>query len=329
MHLGATHLMQGLLLAACLLCLCAYPSNAAYGDELAAVKERIEAQVQELDDLSQEVEQAKSRVDKIDAEIQQTLDEIDQKQAEYARLQSTTATMAVGLYKDRDGFNPFVILENGQSLHEIISRFEMNERVLDAYTDAVERTAAARDELKEKYRQVSDAKDEQQQRVDVLKEKVDKLESSIAELREEEEALLSVEQQASLAQAAAAAQQVVQTFETGTVGLKKVEWKTGLATAYGGSSDDSTPNPGTTATGTVCDDWSVGVAVPLAWGPSQYYGQRVEISYNGQSIIAPVVDCGYMGNGYVSFDLQPGVFKAFGCDTCSDWGVREVRYRFL
>ena len=48
-----------------------------------------------------------------------------------------------------------------------------------------------------------------------------------------------------------------------------------------------------------------------------------------QYIAQKVVDCGYMGNGYVSFDLQPGVFKAFGCSDCDEWGVREVRYRFI
>lgn len=41
-------------------------------------------------------------------------------------------------------------------------------------------------------------------------------------------------------------------------------WSSGLASAYGGSSDPYTPNPGTTATGEVCDDWSTGVAVPMA-----------------------------------------------------------------
>ena len=106
-------------------------------------------------------------------------------------------------------------------------------------------------------------------------------------------------------------------------------WRTGMASAYGGSSDDSCPNPGTTATGTRCDDWSVGVAVPIAWGPENYYGKYVEISYGGQSIVAPIVDCGGMGGGSRALDLQPGVFKAFGAKTCDDWGVREVSYRFL
>lgn len=106
-------------------------------------------------------------------------------------------------------------------------------------------------------------------------------------------------------------------------------WRTGLASAYGGSSDPSTPNPGSTATGAVCDDWSMGVAVPLAWGPQAYYGRQVEISYGGHTVVATVNDCGGMGGGERHLDLQPGVFKAFGFATCNDWGVREVQYRFL
>ena len=106
-------------------------------------------------------------------------------------------------------------------------------------------------------------------------------------------------------------------------------WSSGDASAYGGSSDPSTPNPGTTATGAICDDYSMGVAVPLAWGPAAYYGRQVEISYNGQSVIATVNDCGGMGGGSRHLDLQPGVFKAFGFSTCQDWGVRTVSYRFL
>lgn len=106
-------------------------------------------------------------------------------------------------------------------------------------------------------------------------------------------------------------------------------WSTGIASAYGGSSDPYTPNPGITATGAVCDDYSVGVAVPIAWGPAAYYGRMVEISYNGMTVVATVNDCGGMGGGSRSLDLQPGVVKAFGFSTCQEWGLREVQYRFL
>lgn len=113
-------------------------------------------------------------------------------------------------------------------------------------------------------------------------------------------------------------------------GSSESGWKTGIASAYGGSTDPYTPNPGTTATGAVCDDWSMGVAVPMAWPQYwQYYGRTVEISYNGKTVYATVNDCGGMGGGSRSLDLQPGVWKAFGYSSCQAWGLRTVNYRFL
>ena len=107
-------------------------------------------------------------------------------------------------------------------------------------------------------------------------------------------------------------------------------WKTGVASAYGGSSDASTPNPGTTATGAICNDSSMGVAVPMSWpNYRSYLGRAVEIKYGGKTVIATVNDCGSMGGGSRALDLQPGVFKAFGFSTCQAWGVRTVSYRFL
>lgn len=107
-------------------------------------------------------------------------------------------------------------------------------------------------------------------------------------------------------------------------------WLSGIASAYGGVSDPSTPNPGTTATGAICDDNSMGVAVPMSMpGYRTYFGRTVEISYNGMTVYAVVNDCGYMGNGSRVLDLQPGVWKAFGYSTCRAWGLRMVNYRFL
>lgn len=107
-------------------------------------------------------------------------------------------------------------------------------------------------------------------------------------------------------------------------------WLTGVASAYGGSSDPNTPNPGTTATGALCDDYSMGVAIPTSMpNYRSYLGRSVEISYGGMTVVATVNDCGSMGGGSRSLDLQPGVFKAFGFSTCQAWGVRTVSYRFL
>lgn len=107
-------------------------------------------------------------------------------------------------------------------------------------------------------------------------------------------------------------------------------WQSGAASAYGGSTDPYTPNPGRTATGDVCDDNSMGVAIPMSWpNYRSYYGRTVEISYNGMTVLATVNDCGGLLGGARSLDLQPGVWKAFGFSSCSDWGVRTVSYRFL
>ncbi len=114
-----------------------------------------------------------------------------------------------------------------------------------------------------------------------------------------------------------------------TYSANSTGWRTGYATAYGGSTDPYTKNPDTTATGDVVDDNSMGVAVPIAWGPSAYYGRTVEIQYNNKTVRAIVNDCGGLGNGARALDLQPGVFKALGFNSTSAWGVRQVKYRFL
>lgn len=107
-------------------------------------------------------------------------------------------------------------------------------------------------------------------------------------------------------------------------------WQTGVASAYGGSTDSYTPNPGTTATGAVCDDNSVGVAIPMSW-PNYwtYYGRSVEICYGGKTVVAVVNDCGVMDGGSRSLDLQPGIWKQFGFSSCQAWGLRTVSYRFI
>ena len=107
-------------------------------------------------------------------------------------------------------------------------------------------------------------------------------------------------------------------------------WLSGTASAYGGKTDPSTPNPGTTATGAVCDDNSMGVAVPKSMpNYRSYFGRTVEIKYGGKTVYATVNDCGSMGGGSRVLDLQPGVWKAFGFSSCRGWGLRTVKYRFL
>lgn len=104
-------------------------------------------------------------------------------------------------------------------------------------------------------------------------------------------------------------------------------WCSGWATAYGAT---GIFNGAPTAGGGICNDESMGVAIPMSWpNYSSYYGRTVEISYGGRTVYATINDCGEMAGGAVSLDLQPGVYKALGYATEYEWGKREVSYRIL
>lgn len=107
-------------------------------------------------------------------------------------------------------------------------------------------------------------------------------------------------------------------------------WMTGQATAYNvTSNDDGFGNFGVdiTASGIALTDSSVTVAVPAS--KSYLLGSIVEICYDGKVVIATVTDTGGFESYGRSLDLAPGVYKAFGCATPADWGVRTISYRFL
>lgn len=106
-------------------------------------------------------------------------------------------------------------------------------------------------------------------------------------------------------------------------------WEEGVASAYGGHSDAAVPDNARTATGAVVNENSMGVAIPIAWGRSDLYGRKILIEYNGEVVEAKINDCGGMGGGSRSLDLQPGVFHEFGFDTCDEWGLRTVRYKIV
>lgn len=107
-------------------------------------------------------------------------------------------------------------------------------------------------------------------------------------------------------------------------------WSTGLATAYNiTTNDDGFGNFGVTNTASGIDltDNSITVAVPAE--QSYLVGSVVEICYDGKVVIATVTDTGGFAKYGRALDLAPGVYKAFGASTPSEWGVRTIYYRFL
>lgn len=104
-------------------------------------------------------------------------------------------------------------------------------------------------------------------------------------------------------------------------------WSSGVASAYGGKTDPGCGS--TTATGAKVTESSMGVAIPMAWGRRDLLGHKVMIAYGNKVVTATINDVGGMGGGSRALDLQPGVFRAFGFNSCNSWGLRTVKYKIL
>lgn len=107
-------------------------------------------------------------------------------------------------------------------------------------------------------------------------------------------------------------------------------WSTGTASAYCiATNDDGKGHFGVSATasGVALTDSSITVAVPQS--KSYLVGSIVEICYDGKVVIATVTDTGGFAKYGRDLDLAPGVYKALGASSYSDWGLRQVSYRFL
>ena len=107
-------------------------------------------------------------------------------------------------------------------------------------------------------------------------------------------------------------------------------WSSGIASGYSvATNDDGFGNFGVTntASGIALSDSSITVAVPES--QSYLLGRVVEICYDGKVVIATVTDTGGFAQYGRVLDLAPGVYKAFGASSPTDWGTRTVYYRFL
>ena len=114
---------------------------------------------------------------------------------------------------------------------------------------------------------------------------------------------------------------------TSTSDVDTSGWSSGVASAYGGKTD---PGCGSiTATGARVTESSMGVVNPMAWGRRDLLGHKVMIAYGNKVVTATINDVGGMGGGSRALDLQPGVFRAFGFNSCNSWGLRTVKYKIL
>ena len=107
-------------------------------------------------------------------------------------------------------------------------------------------------------------------------------------------------------------------------------WSSGIASAYSiADNDDGKGNFGVTDTASGVDLSSESITVAVPESESWRLGQIVEVCYDGKVVIATVTDTGGFAKYGRALDLAPGVYKAFGFDSVTDWGTRTVSYRFL
>lgn len=328
--------------------------------------EKAKSRLKELNDKCSKLE---SEVKNIQKEIQGTADKAKNAQTAMLNGREALSDAILYEYKN-DTISAYLeILLGSTNIDELTNNMGYIMQVMDHHSSEIRTQKRLRKELKTitaeldekmdkqetKFKEMEEAQNEAQALVDNLtselgakSKKLDDLKQYAESMRKANEAAAQRQAQANQVKKGAnpakndASQstpvtepsdngQTSQPEQTQPAGdSNSGSWKSGAASAYGGSSDPYTGNPARTATGAVCDDNSMGVAIPMSWpNYRSLLGHTVMIQYNGRTVYATINDCGGMGGGSRHLDLQPGVFKALGFKTCQAWGVRTVRYRIL
>ena len=323
---------------------------AVMADELDDVRAELDAKAGELQQITDRMNASGEEVKSLDKEITALTKDIEEQQAKRADLQQQISGISKVMYKNGDQLNLVNIITNAESLSDVFDQMEVRRKVLTEYAALSDEEQRVSAELQISYREVSEQKDSQEKKLAELNSQKEELDAIVGDLQKRADDLTAAEQAAlaAAAQAEQAAMAAAQNAEPQYAASGDGEsagqdeqaastsasaggsgWQSGAASAYGGSTDDTDDPSVPTATGSYVDDYSMGVAVPMSWGAEDYYGRSVEITYNGKTVVATVTDCGGMNGGERSLDLQPGVWKALGADSCDDWGVRDVQYRWL
>lgn len=340
----------------------------AHADELSDAQAMLSQASAELDSLNKEYDALQAQLSGLDSQISETTQKVQDAQRKMLEGRETLSDSILSQYKGDGSLSLVNIVLSSEDISEFTKNLTYYSSIQEDQAQKVAEQEQLRDTFSSALSELDTQRDEQQKLIDEAEQKKSQAEKVVSDASAKVSSIKEEQAQAQLAalqaqaaemqkkedakqQASSNASQPNSNWNTNTdrnpsantnsnsssnnssnsnSGSVSAGWRTGAASAYGGSSDASTPNPGTTATGAVCNDSSMGVAVPMSWpNYRSYLGRAVEIKYGGRTVIATVNDCGYMGGGSRALDLQPGVFKAFGFSTCQAWGVRTVSYRFL
>lgn len=323
-------------------------AEAAYGsaeDALAAAEEKLAVISAEYEALSAEVDALQVKIDELATQVLEA-------QTSMLEGRSALANAAVYEYRSSSLSTFLSSLLGARSWNELSRNVDYVDKIMDQQSEEIAQQKELKDQFTKASDQLTAQKNQQDEKLEVLNGKrteaaavveeaaryADESSEKLADLKQQAEQFIwkseapepEVDPDATTTERDDAVSPSTPVIPDPAPAPDAGEYRSGVASAYGGSSDPYTDNPGTTATGAVCDDYSMGVAVPMSMPNFRsYFGRTVEIVYNGMTVYATVNDCGSMGGGSRALDLQPGVFKAFGYPDCYAWGLRTVKYRFL
>lgn len=327
-------------LATALLCSSVLAPASAYAATADELQNRVDAATQAYGDASAKVSELQAKIDESQAKI-------DEVNAELPEQRERAEQSLSSLYKMQQGTPGLVsLLLSSDSFADFFTTYQYLNAVQRSNTDALAELNRMEGELSAAQQTLQAAKDEasaqQQQAQTSMTEAqtaLDELNAQIAAQAAAEAAAQAQAQTQAQSQAASGSSQAASSpaasapsastpsnpsATDGSEVKSDGEWMIGMASAY---SVGSNTGGNATASGDELTDDSMSVAVPL----SQRYllGRSVQIRYGGKTITAVVNDVGgFAAYGRV-LDLAGGCWKAFGCSSASDWGVRAVQYRFL
>ena len=342
-HLRSRALVAGLAtVLVCASTLAPLPAYAATADDLQA---RIDAATQAYNDATSQVNDLQTQID----EAQQKIDEVS---AELPGQREKAEQSLSALYKMQQGTPGLIsLLLSAEDFGDFLTTYQYLNAVQRSNTESLAELNQMEGELKAAQQTLQtsqkQADEQRQQAQDSLAEAqsaLDELNAQAAAQAAAEAAKANEQAAAESAQAAtgdasssdsngssnssastpAASTPSNPNATDGSEVKSDGEWMIGMASAY--SVADNTGG-NATASGDELTDDSMTVAVPL----SQRYllGRTVQIRYGGKTITAVVNDVGgFAAYGRV-LDLAGGCWKAFGCSSPYEWGVRAVQYRFL
>lgn len=322
-------------LATALLCSSALAPASAYAATADELQNRVDAATQAYGDATAKVSELQAKIDEVNAELPEQRERAEQSLSSLYKMQQGTPGL-VSLLLSSDSFADFFTTYqylNAVQRSNTDALAELN-RMEGELSAAQQTLQAAKDEASAQQQQAQTSMTEAQTALDELNAQIAAQAAAEAAAKAQAEAQTQAQSQAASGSSQAASSPAASAPDASTPSNPSAtdgsevksdgEWMIGMASAY---SVDSNTGGNATASGDELTDDSMSVAVPL----SQRYllGRSVQIRYGGKTITAVVNDVGgFAAYGRV-LDLAGGCWKAFGCSSTSDWGVRAVQYRFL